>query len=100
MDLVFFHTADVSVCGFIDDMQFLHDCYLFSLIILQKLAHFLLNSVRFSFVGCFFALSKAIDIYDRYMTLLHGDFAFFASPRYRAFPDFLQSGNSKGFVCG
>ena len=34
------------------------------------------------------------------MTLLHGDFTFFVPPRYRSFPDFLSSRNSKGFVCG
>ena len=32
------------------------------------------------------------------MTLLHGDFAFFAPPQ--SFFDFLQSGNSKSFICG
>ena len=46
----------ISVRGFIDDMLFLHDCFLFSLIILRKLGHFPLNSVKFSFVECVFAL--------------------------------------------
>ena len=59
MHLIFFHTAHVGVCGFIDVIQFLHDYFLFSLIILRKLARFLLNSVKFSFVGCSFALLKA-----------------------------------------
>ena len=81
MLLILFHTADADVCGFINVMQFLHDCYFFSLIILRKLARFLLNSVRFSFVECCSVESV--------MTLLHGDFTFFVPPRYRSFPDFF-----------
>ena len=52
-NLIFFHISDVGVWEFIDD------CFLFSLIILQKLSRFYLNLVKFTLVECFFAVLNA-----------------------------------------
>lgn len=56
MHQILLHITKVGVCDFIVVMVSLHDSILLSWIILRKLAHFLLNSYMFSFMGCFFTL--------------------------------------------